>query len=513
MDSKLWPIHPQPMPDELLSSWMIRLARGNGYKIHGFYTQFFGLDRQIWNRDIDHLAPRWLITGLSERTGIPESRITQMTLRTLEGYAFERLNDAGTTRWLMALGVFHRTRRAFGQQFCPICLSEDAEPYLRRSWRLALTTICDQHGVVLQDRCNACGRPVVPHRADMTSHRSRLPHMSIVRCSFCRALITAPSTQASDGDIELQRNINEIVAVGYAAIGNSVVYSHLYFDGLRILMAGLSALSNKAGRSVDFERAPILERLARLKAANELLVQWPDVFLAKCATIKKPYSVFTTSKGTNPYWLHHVLRSEILNKPAKLSLAEARAIAHAAEKFTGITTSSNARAFSGRDVGRFLQQPGVSNEVAEMLIASIDQEISEASNQHRLILLRDKVLFIAGRCMHLTMPKLLALNISDFERNKIHNFSFWELPNGESEASTMLAWYIKEVRPKLAQNKIYDAMFISTMGRNFGESAAGMRFTRATQRAGLTRAITNWTLWNNSINRSNSNHVLRNFKD
>lgn len=512
MDSKLWPIHPQPLPDELLSSWMVRLARGNGYKIHGFYTQFFGLDRQIWNRDIDHLAPRWLISGLSERTGIPESRIEQMALRTLETYAFERLNDAGTTRWLMALGVFHRTRRAFGQQFCPICLSEDAEPYLRRSWRLALTTICEQHGVVLQDRCNVCGRPVVPHRADMTSHRSRLPHMSIVRCSFCRALITAPSTQASDDEIELQRNINEIVAVGYAAIGNSVVYSHLYLDGLRILMAGLSALSNKAGRSVDFERAPILERLARLKAANDLLVEWPEAFLARCATIKKPYSSFTASKGTNPYWLHHVLRSEVLNKTAKLSLAEARAISHAAEKFTGITTSSSARAFSGRDVGRFLQQPSVSNEVAEMLIASIDQEISEARNQHRLILLRDKVLFIVGRCMHLTMPQLLALNISDFEDKQISNFSFWELPNNESEASAMVNWYIKEVRPKLAQGKIIDAMFISTMGRNLGESAAGMRFTRAIQKASLASAVSNWTLWKNTISQSTNEHALHQFK-
>jgi hypothetical protein len=52
-------------------------------------------------------------------------------------------------------------------------------------------------------------------------------------------------------------------------------------------------------------------------------------------------------------------------------------------------------------------------------------------------------------------------------------------------------------------------MFISTLGRNFGESAAGMRFTRATQRAELTRAIANWSQWNNSANRSNDHHALR----
>lgn len=495
MDSKLWPIHPHPMPEELLSSWMIRLARGNGYKIHGFYTQFFGLDRQIWNRDIDRLAPRWLISGLAEKTGISESRIEQMTLRTLETYAFERLNDAGTTRWLMALGVFHRTRRAFGQQFCALCLSEDDEPYLRRSWRLAFTTICVQHGVVLQDRCNACGRPVVPHRADMSSHRSRLPHMSILRCSYCRSLISAPTIQVSASDIELQKNINQIVAAGYAMIGNSVVYAHLYFDGLKILMAGLSARSDKLERSVDFERAPIFERLARLKAAHELLVQWPAVFLSKCAVIKKPYSVFTTSKGENPYWLHHVLRSELLNKTAKLSLAEARAIACVTEKSTGKTTSSSARAFSGRDVGRFLQQPAISIDVAEMFVASIDQDISEANNQHRTILLRDKVLFIAGRCMHLTMPQLLALKISQFERDAPSNFLFWTLPISTSDASSMLAWYIKEVRPKLAQNPTTDALFLSSKGCILGESSIGMRFSQATQNADLAKVISSWRAW------------------
>lgn len=495
MDSKLWPIHPQPMPDELLSSWMIRLARGNGYKIHSFYTQYFGLDRQIWNRDIDRLAPSWLLFGLSERTGIAANRIEQMTLRAYESYAFERLNEAGTTRWLLVLGVFHRTRRAFGQQFCAQCLLDDAEPYLRRSWRLALTTVCEKHRVILQDRCNACGHPIVPHRADMSSTRSRQPRMSILRCSFCRSLITAPSIQALDCDVEAQRSINQIVINGYSAIGNTVVYSHLYFDGLRILMAGLSKLSNTTDRCIDFERAPIMDRLARLRAVSDLVPQWPEVFLAKCATIRKPYSVFTASKGKNPYWLHHVLRYELLNKTAMLSLAEAQAIAQVAEHSTGLTTASTARTFSGRDVGRFLRQPAISDEIAEMFIASIDHDISDAKYKHRLVLLRDKVLFIAGRCMHLTFPKLLALKVSQFENKRLRNFSFWTLPNSASDASTMLAWYIKEVRPKLAQDPMTDAMFISSSGRNLGVSAVGMRFTRAMHSADFVKVISSWRRW------------------
>ena len=66
----IWPIHPHPRPDELLSSWMVRLAHANRYKVHDFYALYFGRERQIWNRDIDHLAPDWLLNGLSFHTGI-----------------------------------------------------------------------------------------------------------------------------------------------------------------------------------------------------------------------------------------------------------------------------------------------------------------------------------------------------------------------------------------------------------------------------------------------------------
>jgi hypothetical protein len=75
VQTQLWPVHSRPLPGELLSSWMIRLAQGNGFKVHGFYAQYFGKHRQIWTRDIDRCTPSWLIVGLSEKTGVPVERI------------------------------------------------------------------------------------------------------------------------------------------------------------------------------------------------------------------------------------------------------------------------------------------------------------------------------------------------------------------------------------------------------------------------------------------------------
>lgn len=499
MSTKHWPLHPQPLPDELLSSWMVRLARANGYKIHSFYAQFFGPDRQIWNRDIDHHAPDWLIHGLSERTGVPSSRIEDMTLRSYESFAFERMNAAGSTRWILAVGVYHRTRLAYGQQFCSLCLQEDDEPYLRKHWRLALVTVCQQHSVLLQDCCAACGRPVVAHRADMSSHRSRQPRMSILHCSFCKALINAPMTSASDSAVALQGVINDILAKGYADIGSSVVYSHLYFDGLRLLMGGLSRLSDHKQRNIEFERATVSQRLRRLSAASELLTEWPAGFLGKRSALNKPYSLFSASKGLAPYWLHSVLRQDLLNKAAELSKAEAQSIALAVAHQTGSRTSSAARAFSRRDVGRFLRPKPISDEMAEMLLASIDQDISEAKGKRRLRLLRDKVLFIAGRCLHLTIPQLLALRVSQFNKPSPRKFSFWTIPNNESKATSMLHWYVKEVRLKLSPNTQAETLFISSTGLGLRDSNVGMRFSKALVRSNLATSISNWSHWSRQI--------------
>ena len=50
------PVHPNPFRDELLSSWMVRLAISNGWPFHTFYSKLLGLESPIWSRDIDKYA-------------------------------------------------------------------------------------------------------------------------------------------------------------------------------------------------------------------------------------------------------------------------------------------------------------------------------------------------------------------------------------------------------------------------------------------------------------------------
>lgn len=311
MAPMILPVHPHPLSDELLSSWMIRLARANGYKVHSFYASYFGRARQIWTRDVDHHAPDWLLEGLSQRTGTSVEQLKGTTLRAYESIVFEAFQDHGVTRFVMPLSIYHRTHRAFGQQFCPACLEEDKEPYLRRSWRLALLVVCTKHRVLLQDRCGKCGNPLAPHRADMTTRHSFPARGDIRTCGFCRRSVVALPVIANNCDVEMQRSIEQAIADGYVCVGeNPSLYAHLYFDGLRFLMHGIRRLKIVTPSNQNFERCDIESRLHLIRHSVKLLRNWPDDFLKFCRHVHQPYTTFTR-EGNLPHWLYSVMRPNL----------------------------------------------------------------------------------------------------------------------------------------------------------------------------------------------------------
>jgi hypothetical protein len=128
--SPLWPIRYKPFPDELLSCWLVRLAHGHGLKVQTFCNLMFGNRRQVWNRDIDRLAPAWLVDELILRTGTSPELAWGTTLHAYEGILYSKFQMSGTLRWILALKVYHRTRKGYGLQFCPACLAEDQVPIL-----------------------------------------------------------------------------------------------------------------------------------------------------------------------------------------------------------------------------------------------------------------------------------------------------------------------------------------------------------------------------------------------
>lgn len=194
--SQLWPVRIKPLPDELLSSWLVRLAHGHGLKVQSFCHLIVGDEHQVWNRDIDRLAPNWLIEELSSGTGLPITTALETTLRAYEGVFYPKFQPAGHLSWILTQKMYHRKRNGYGLQFCPRCLSLDAVPFFRKRWRIALNTVCHEHQVALLDRCPNCGQAIALHRLDMrdVALSKKLMLSFCATCGEDLSRVVAPTT-------------------------------------------------------------------------------------------------------------------------------------------------------------------------------------------------------------------------------------------------------------------------------------------------------------------------------
>ena len=180
----LWPAHLKPLPDELLSSWLVRLAAAHGLKVQTFSRLLAGSGYHIWNRDIDRTAPEWLLDAVCSNTATPTSVANSTTLKAYEGEIYRVFHDSYVLPWILPLKIQRFTRTGYGLQFCPMCLAEDGEPYFRKRWRVALYTWCSAHNVMLHDRCPHCGAPVIFQRREL-GRPNESDQGAITQCYAC----------------------------------------------------------------------------------------------------------------------------------------------------------------------------------------------------------------------------------------------------------------------------------------------------------------------------------------
>ncbi len=164
-----WTFKLSPLPDELLSSWLCRVAHAHGMTPHAFTTLHWPAVA-VWNRDIDRSATEEWLADVAEAAGLALDAVRNLTLRPLMDILAKGGNQEdsdhirGNAPLVLSAGVWHRRRLLPALQFCPICLAH-GEPYFRRSWRLATTVGCTTHKAPLRERCVSCSVPASPHRA------------------------------------------------------------------------------------------------------------------------------------------------------------------------------------------------------------------------------------------------------------------------------------------------------------------------------------------------------------
>lgn len=162
MTFRPWTFKLEPFPDELLSSWLIRVAFAHGQTPYVFHNLHLpGLP--IWSRDVDRAHTVGLLSGLSTVSGLSAHRVKAASL---DRYRQLSLGAPAHGEWpfVLAAGIYHRKRRRHGLQFCPNCLGSGTA-FFRRSWRLAYALQCPECAAALADACPHCEAPVAPHRA------------------------------------------------------------------------------------------------------------------------------------------------------------------------------------------------------------------------------------------------------------------------------------------------------------------------------------------------------------
>lgn len=195
-----FPVAPRPFRDELLSSWVARVAARYGAEPLELMVYLAGQGGgDAGAQQVDDVAPDMELLRLwAKACRIDPERLRRRSLAS-------RYPDQ-PRGWLLI-------------EIVPVCLAcfdtdvvADRDAYLRVNWRLAERVVCPAHRTMLLDRCPAClGRLRLSFRM--------LNGLLRPFCRKCDAVLTGRGGETEDplkadfaaGVLELQRQISEIV--------------------------------------------------------------------------------------------------------------------------------------------------------------------------------------------------------------------------------------------------------------------------------------------------------------
>ncbi|MBK1680393.1 TniQ family protein [Rhodocyclus tenuis] len=354
---QLWLYRSKPQDDELLSSWLVRLASGLAIKLQTFCTQILGLHSGYWTGDIDRHPSLLALSRLSEGTAVPLDRVKATSLGALEGRLWERYQSGGPMEWLTPLGSLGRRRAMHGQQYCRQCLESDAQPYFRRRWRLAFNVACERHGAFLEDACPHCHGPVEFHTGDF-GRRLLDFDCPITRCGACNADFrqwrSSADRKAPSDLLIFQSSLNEALQQGHhSRLPGAESYSHLFFMGLRHLVRNVCSrgrfsrvrewlLSRQGLLNFEFEEQPRWQKFEALRVGDRALIldlvsqliqDWPHAFVRACQESKVSSSYILSYGAELPFWLSseidwHLYDRDYAPTPAERAAVERYLLNH-----------------------------------------------------------------------------------------------------------------------------------------------------------------------------------------
>lgn len=302
----------KPLPDELLSSWILRYSKCLKTKSHTF-CKFVLKSENVWNRDIDLNVTDKFLDGLSDISFVSREGVYNTTLKSY----YPNLFVHTSRKWILPIRIYHRIRKSAGQMFCPGCLKKDHVPYFRRKWRLSLSVVCPDCKIVLLDKCPNCSSPISFHRLEVGLKEGIIEtELSICyECSF--DLRKSPKVKARKSIVDLQRKFYSAINDGFTEYTQ---YSHLFFDCIHQLVKIINSkgkkfsafdkeLSKLAGIEFkkvksrgEFDKLGLEDRYLVLQKIDWILKKWPQRFIHVALKTHVFSSDLLKDMKHPPYW-------------------------------------------------------------------------------------------------------------------------------------------------------------------------------------------------------------------
>lgn len=322
-------LHPRPLPDELLSSWLVRVAHEHNTEPATFVNLYLPRWRDIlWTRDIDVSADRDLLEALGHKSGFDYDTLFNLTLRSYEGYLAENLTTKTRNFFIQAVGNQSRVKIKHGLRYCPLCLKEDEIPYFRKRWRVSFSTACIVHRCFLLDLCQTCGSAVNIHR---NNYDSFSPNCH--RCGFFFRNAEPEYIYEKSYGFTAVKRLYDILDSGVFRFGDRYTYSFLFFAVLHQLLRIVScwkldmaffdheAEVKKMSFPVNRERCnyiedvPLKEQYLLFSGAMKVFEDFPVRYIEFCKLNSLGKTELTRDMKYIPFWYSKVV--ELFNHESR----------------------------------------------------------------------------------------------------------------------------------------------------------------------------------------------------
>lgn len=150
-------VHLKPQENELLSSWLARMAHAHFIKTSSFLNLYIKNNRFAYSKiDLDFYSNDSFFELLNEKSNLSKEELLKMSLRSQEGHLFTNIGQYPPKQIRKLIDK----RSTNGLMYCPKCLKEDNVPYFKKKWRYSFYTVCTKHEIFLTDRCWRCYKPI-----------------------------------------------------------------------------------------------------------------------------------------------------------------------------------------------------------------------------------------------------------------------------------------------------------------------------------------------------------------